>query len=59
LTFIVLAGHVFLAVVFPPTRPALRGMLTGWVDRTWARRHYARWVVELDGHPEASRSSRL
>jgi formate dehydrogenase subunit gamma len=59
LTFIVLAGHVFLALVFPPTRPALRGMLTGWVDRTWARRHYPAWVAELDGQSGASRSTSL
>ncbi len=31
LALIVLAGHVFLAVIYPSTRPALRGMLTGWV----------------------------
>ena len=58
-TLIVLAGHVFLALVFPPTRPALRGMLTGWVDRTWARRHYPRWVAELDGQAEATGASGL
>ncbi len=59
LTLVVLAGHVFLAVVFPPTRPALRGMLTGWVDRTWARRHYPRWVAMVDGEAEVSGSLRL
>jgi len=59
LTLIVLAGHVFLAVAFPPTRPALRGMLTGWVDRTWARRHYPGWVTELDGQSGASPSTSL
>ena len=59
LTFIVLAGHVFLAIVYPPTRPALRGMLTGWVDRAWARRHYPGWVAELDGRSRTSRSSSL
>jgi cytochrome b subunit of formate dehydrogenase len=58
LTFIVLAGHVFLAIAFPPTRPALRGMLTGWVDRTWARRHYPRWVEELNRQPAPSRVTR-
>ena len=47
-TVVVLAGHVFLALVFPPTRPALRGMLTGWVDRTWAQRHHPEWVMEVE-----------
>jgi formate dehydrogenase subunit gamma len=37
------AGHLYMALVNPPTRPALRGMLTGEVDSEWARRHYPRW----------------
>ena len=40
---VVVAGHLYMAVVNPPTRHALRGMLTGDVDREWARRHYPRW----------------
>jgi formate dehydrogenase subunit gamma len=38
-----LAGHIFLAVVFPPTRPSLSGMLGGEVDATWAEAHHPRW----------------
>jgi cytochrome b subunit of formate dehydrogenase len=45
---VVLAGHVFLAVIYPSTRPAPRGMLTGWVDRRWAQRHHPGWLAELD-----------
>lgn len=41
-----LAGHVFLALAFPATRPSLRGMLTGVVDRAWATRHHPRWRSE-------------
>jgi formate dehydrogenase subunit gamma len=48
MTVVVLAGHVFLAVIYPTTRPSLRGMLTGWVDRTWAQRHHPGWLAELD-----------
>jgi cytochrome b subunit of formate dehydrogenase len=48
LTLLVLAGHVFLAVVYPSTRPSLRGMVTGWVDRKWALRHYPGWVADVD-----------
>ncbi len=59
LTLIVLAGHVFLAVIYPSTRPALRGMLTGWVDRTWARRHYPAWVAEVEGESGSARSPSL
>jgi formate dehydrogenase subunit gamma len=46
LTWLVLlpvAGHVFLATLFPPTRPSLPGMLGGRVDQVWAARHHPRW----------------
>ena len=42
------AGHFFLAVVHPGTRPALRGMVLGTVDREWAAHHHAAWVAGLD-----------
>jgi formate dehydrogenase gamma subunit len=41
-----LLGHIFMATVNPDTRPGLRGMITGFVDRAWARHHYHRWYVE-------------
>ena len=40
---VLVAGHLYMALVNPATRPALRGMLTGEVDRAWARKHYPRW----------------
>ena len=49
--YLVLAGHVAMAVVNPATRPALRGMLTGAVDRVWATRHHAAWVDAVDAEP--------
>jgi len=42
------AGHLSLALLFPSTRPALRGMLTGRVGREWARHHHAAWVGALE-----------
>lgn len=36
-------GHIFMATVAPSTRVGLSGMVTGWVDRNWARHHYRRW----------------
>jgi formate dehydrogenase subunit gamma len=42
------AGHFFLAVVNPSTRPALRGMVLGSVDRRWATHHHEAWVAGLD-----------
>jgi len=41
-----LAGHKFMALVNPETRIGLSGMLTGFVDRTWARHHYKKWYSE-------------
>ena len=37
------AGHLYLALVHPATRPALRGMVRGDVAADWARRHHAKW----------------
>ena len=47
LTFVsigLLVGHLYLALIHPTTRHALRGMTTGEVDEAWARRHHAKWV---------------
>lgn len=40
-------GHLYLAIVHPPTRPALRGMVRGSVDREWARRHHQKWAPDV------------
>lgn len=40
---VLVTGHLYMAMVNHATRPALRGMLTGEVDREWARKHYPRW----------------
>jgi formate dehydrogenase subunit gamma len=39
-----LAGHLYLAVIHPTTRHALRGMTTGEVREDWAREHHEKWV---------------
>jgi formate dehydrogenase subunit gamma len=39
-----IVGHIALGTIWPATRPALRGMLTGSVRRDWARAHHALWV---------------
>jgi formate dehydrogenase subunit gamma len=36
-------GHLWLALVWPATRPALQGMVRGTVPTGWARRHHAKW----------------
>ncbi len=50
LTFLsvgLLVGHLYLALIHPSTRHALRGMTTGEVDEDWARKHHAKWVERL------------
>jgi formate dehydrogenase subunit gamma len=40
---VLVAGHLYMALLNPATRPALEGMLAGDVDREWAEHHYPRW----------------
>ena len=37
-------GHLYLALVHRPTRPALAGMVRGSVDGEWAGRHHPKWT---------------
>ena len=48
LTTALIVGHIFMAVVNPSTRHALRGMTLGSVNRDWAAHHFPRWVEEMD-----------
>jgi formate dehydrogenase subunit gamma len=45
-TLALLAGHLYLALIYPATRHALRGMTLGTVDEEWARAHHAKWKPE-------------
>lgn len=38
-----LVGHLYLALIHPATRHALRGMTLGTVSEDWAARHHAKW----------------
>jgi formate dehydrogenase subunit gamma len=40
---VLVLGHLFLSLVWPTTRPALRGIVRGSVDAAWARAHHAKW----------------
>jgi formate dehydrogenase subunit gamma len=42
------AGHIVVALLFPSTRGALRGIVTGRVRLDFARRRHARWAEALD-----------
>ena len=37
-------GHLYLAAFHPATRHAMRGMVQGDVDRSWAEQHHATWA---------------
>ena len=39
-----LVGHLYLAVLHPSTRHALRGITKGDVREDWAREHHPKWV---------------
>ncbi|HEV8663706.1 MAG TPA: cytochrome b/b6 domain-containing protein [Candidatus Methylomirabilis sp.] len=45
----VVAGHLTMALVHPRTRESLRGILFGFVDAEWARRHHPRWYRDVAG----------
>ena len=40
---VLVGGHLYMAIINRGTRQALPGMLTGEVDREWARKHYPHW----------------
>ncbi|MGH7337122.1 MAG: SDR family NAD(P)-dependent oxidoreductase [Myxococcota bacterium] len=44
LTYASLLLVLYLAVLHPATRHALRGITLGSVDEEWARRHHAKWA---------------
>jgi formate dehydrogenase subunit gamma len=41
-----LVGHLYLSLIHPATRHALRGMTLGTVSSDWAARHHAKWEPE-------------
>ncbi len=47
-SLILLVGHLYLALIYPATRHALRGITTGSVRRDWAARHHEKWVREQE-----------
>ena len=39
-------GHLYMALIDPGGRRGLQGMISGFVDRQWAKHHYRRWYRE-------------
>ncbi|HXH88214.1 MAG TPA: cytochrome b/b6 domain-containing protein [Gaiellaceae bacterium] len=47
-----LVGHLYLSLIHPSTRHALRGMTRGDVREDWAEKHHRKWVeAERDDRP--------
>ena len=46
-----ISGHLYMAVINPSSRKGLQGMVSGFIDRQWAKHHYRRWYRE---HHEAN-----
>jgi formate dehydrogenase subunit gamma len=44
ISLFLLTGHLYLALIHPSTRHALRGITRGDVREDWAERHHAKWV---------------
>jgi formate dehydrogenase subunit gamma len=56
---VLLAGHLYLSLIHPSTRHALRGMIGGAVNAEWARRHHPRWAaLPDDPHVRMERGDR-
>jgi formate dehydrogenase subunit gamma len=43
---VLVCGHLYMAVLNPGTRRALRGIVTGRVDAEWAAQHHPAWRPE-------------
>jgi formate dehydrogenase subunit gamma len=52
ISLVLLVGHLYLAVIYPRTRHALRGITLGTVREDWAREHHPKWVAELESEEE-------
>jgi formate dehydrogenase subunit gamma len=50
-SLVLLMGHLYLALIYPATRHALRGITLGSVRRDWALEHHRKWI-EPDERPQ-------
>lgn len=50
-SLLLLLGHLYLALIYPATRHALRGITVGSVRRDWALEHHRKWL-ERDERPQ-------
>jgi len=45
ISVVIVVGHLYLALLHPTTRHALRGITRGTVREDWARAHHSKWVA--------------
>ena len=45
---VLVCGHLYMAVLNPATRHALRGITTGSVEAGWAAEHHPAWLAEAE-----------
>jgi formate dehydrogenase subunit gamma len=45
ISIVIVLGHLYLSLIHPATRHALRGMTLGTVREEWARTHHAKWTT--------------
>jgi formate dehydrogenase subunit gamma len=50
-SLLLLLGYLYLALIYPATRHALRGITVGSVRRDWALEHHRKWI-ERDERPQ-------
>jgi formate dehydrogenase subunit gamma len=43
LSILIVTGHLYLAIIHPTTRHALRGITLGTVRQDWAHKHHPKW----------------
>ncbi len=46
ISLVLLIGHLYLAVIHPTTRHALRGITLGTVSEEWAARNHPKWKAD-------------
>ena len=44
LSVVIVVGHLYLSLIHPTTRHALRGMTLGTVREDWAHKHHSKWA---------------
>jgi formate dehydrogenase subunit gamma len=60
LSIALVLGHLYLALVHPTTRHALRGMTLGDVREDWAREHHPKWAgAPTEAPPEQDTSTTI